>query len=168
MTSTLPVVVAGVDTHTDTHHVAVVSTTGAPLADAQFPTTWSGHRDLLRFVTAQGRIQVVGVEGTGSYGAGLTRYLRQAGVPVAEVTRPARHVRRLHGKSDPIDAYAAAATVLAGDRCPTPKVTSGDVEAIRALHLVRRSAIRPAATPSGRSSRCWSPHPNTCAPSCVS
>lgn len=142
MTSELTDVIAGVDTHAETHHVAVLTTTGARLGDAQFPTTSKGYRDLLAFVTGLGRITTIGVEGTNSYGAELTRFLRQAGVKVVEVIRPARQVRRLRGKSDPIDAYAAAQAVLAGDDLPTPKNADGDVEAIRVLTIARRSAVK--------------------------
>jgi transposase len=144
MTSERVPVIAGVDTHAETHHVAVVTAaTGARLGDAQFPTTQAGYRDLLRFITSYGQVTTVGVEGTNSYGAGLARYLRRGGVKVLEVIRPTRKARR-NGKSDPIDAYAAAAAVLAGD-LPTPKAANGDVEAIRALHIARRSAVKARA-----------------------
>jgi transposase len=136
-------VIGGIDTHADTHHAAVITTTGARLGDAAFPTTAQGYRDLLAFVTGLGRITTIGVEGTSSYGAEITRFLRQAGVRVVEVVRPARQIRRRRGKSDPIDAYAAAQTVLAGhDLLPTPKHADGDVEAIRVLTVARRSAIK--------------------------
>lgn len=142
MTSERVDVIAGVDTHAETHHVAVIAATGARLGDAQFPTTGQGYRDLLSFVTGLGRVTTIGVEGTNSYGADLSRSLRQAGVTVVEVIRPARQVRRLRGKSDPIDAYAAAQAVLAGDDLPTPKNADGEVEAIRVLMIARRSAIK--------------------------
>ncbi|WP_371744502.1 IS110 family transposase [Georgenia sp. TF02-10] len=146
MASAPAAVIAGVDTHADTHHVAVVAAaTGTRLGDAKFPTTEAGYGDLLRFITSHGQVTTVGIEGTNSYGAGLSRHLRSAGVKVAEVLRPARQVRRRHGKSDPIDAYAAASAVLAGDRLPAPKAADGDVEAIRALHLARRSAVKARA-----------------------
>ena len=111
-------VVGGVDSHADTHHAAVVTMTGGRLGDQEFPTTPGGYRQLVAFVTGFGTVQTVGVEGTNSYGAGLSRHLRQAGLEVQEVIRPKRPVRRLRGKSDPIDAYAAAAAVLAGDDLP--------------------------------------------------
>ena len=148
MTSDFTGVIAGVDTHADTHHAAVVTATGAHLGDEEFPTSEDGYLQLTRFITSFGQIQTVGVEGTNSYGAGLSRHLRQAGIRVQEVIRPKRTVRRRRGKSDPIDAYAAAAAVLAGDDLPTPKSTDGDAEAIRVLHAVRRSAVKARANAS--------------------
>jgi transposase len=142
MTTELVDVIGGIDTHADTHHVAVITTTGARLGDAAFPTTAQGYRDLLAFVTGLGRVTTIGVEGTNSYGAEVTRFLRQVGVRVVEVIRPARQIRRQRGKSDPIDAYAAAHAVLAGHDLPTPKHANGDVEAIRVLTIARRSAIK--------------------------
>jgi transposase len=82
------------------------------------------------------------VEGTGAYGAALTRYLRTAGQAVFEVDRPDRTLRRQRGKSDPIDAYAAAAAVLSGAAAGSPKTRDGQVEAIRTLRVARRSAIK--------------------------
>ncbi|MGC0252511.1 IS110 family transposase [Pseudactinotalea sp. Z1748] len=97
---------------------------------------------MLSFITSLGRITTIGVEGTNSYGAELARFLRQGGVVVVEAIRPTRQVRRLRGKSDPIDAYAAAHTVLAGHDLPTPKNADGDAEAIRVLTIARRSALK--------------------------
>lgn len=141
MTAEPPDVIAGVDTHAETHHVGVISTTGGRLGDAEFPTTRQGYRDLLAFVIGLGRITEMGVEGTNSYGAELTRFLRRSGIRVHEVVRPARQVRR-HGKTDALDAYAAAEAVLAGHHLPTPKDSDGDVEAIRVLTVARRSAMK--------------------------
>ena len=99
-----PWVVAGVDTHKDTHHVAVLNAaTGAGLGDMQVPATPAGHDQLHDFVRSRGRIRMIGIEGTGSYGAGLARALRAAGAPIREVIRPKRSQRR-RGKSDPIRA----------------------------------------------------------------
>lgn len=141
MTTTIPEVIVGIDTHTDTHHVAVITVTGAPIADAQFPTTPAGYREIAAYITDHGRVRVIGVEGTNSYGAGLARYLRSASWNVKEVIRPGRQLRR-KGKSDPLDAYEAARTVLAGVNLPEPKTSDGDAEAIRYLHATRRSAIK--------------------------
>ncbi|WLS43303.1 transposase [Micromonospora profundi] len=101
-------VVGGVDTHGDTHHAAVVDEVGRHLADHEFPATPAGYRRLLAWLRSFGRLDRVGVEGTGAYGAALARMLAQAGVAVVEVDRPDRKVRRSKGKSDPVDAYAAA------------------------------------------------------------
>lgn len=135
-------VVARVDTHADTHHVAVLSTTGARLGDQQVPTTPAGHEPLLTFVRAFGQIQLIGIEGTSSYGAGLSRYLLAHDVEIREIIRPRRAARR-HGKSDPFDAYAAAGQALAEpDSLPLAKTGDGVVEQIRVLLTVRRSAIK--------------------------
>jgi transposase len=135
-------IVGGVDTHADTHHAAVLLMHGGRVADAEFPATAAGHAQLLAWLRGFGRLHAVGVEGTGSYGAGLARHLHAAGVRVVEVSRPDRRQRRLAGKSDPLDAYAAAEAVLAGRATALPKLGTGIVEAIRALHLTRASAVK--------------------------
>lgn len=136
-------VVAGVDTHAETHHVAVLdAATGGVLADKKFPTGHAGYAALLAFVCAFGQVVRFGVEGTNSYGAGLSRHLRAAGHTVVEVVRPNRAERRLRGKSDPLDAISAARTAMAPDRLPTPKTRDGVVEAVRVLLTTRRSAVK--------------------------
>lgn len=141
--ATLPVeVIAGIDTHADTHHAAVINTTGQHLGDAEFPTTAAGYAALTAFLTAFGTITRVGVEGTGSYGAGISRHLHTAGLEVVEVIRPNRQLRRLRGKSDPIDAYAAARTALAESEPAIPKIADGPAEAVRYLLVARRSALK--------------------------
>ena len=139
---TQAVVTVGVDTHSDTHHAAVIDSVGRPLADDGFPTTPAGYRQLLAWAQSHGEVAGFGVEGTGAYGAGLARHLRAAGQVVIEVDRPDRKTRRQRGKSDPIDAYAAAAAVLSGAATGTPKTRDGRVEAIRTLRVARRSAIK--------------------------
>jgi transposase len=138
-------IVGGVDTHADTHHAAVLLLNGGRLADAQFPATAAGYAHLLDWLRGFGRLHAVGVEGTGSYGAGLTRHLHAAGVRVVEVNRPDRRQRRLAGKSDPLDAYAAAEAVLAGRATALPKLGTGIVAAIRALHGTRAGAVKARA-----------------------
>lgn len=135
-------VVAGIDTHADTHHVAVIDRTGRRLADAGFPATFAGYQAILAYLTAFGAVRVIGIEGTHSYGAGITLHLQRAGLRVVEVLRPNRQVRRMRGKSDPIDAYEAAATALAGGDHPEPKVLDGPIEALRYLFAARRSAVK--------------------------
>ncbi len=103
---------------------------------AEFPATAAGNTDLLAWMRSFGRLHAVGVEGTGSYGAGLSRRLRDAKVQVVEVNRPDRRQRRAKGRSDPLDAYAAAEAVLAGRATAVPKAADGIVESIHALHLV--------------------------------
>lgn len=135
-------VVGGVDTHQDTHHAAVELMNGARVADAEFPATARGYAQLLAWMRAFGQLHAVGVEGTGSYGAGLARHLRHEGVAVIEVNRPDRRQRRAKGKSDPLDAYAAADAVLAGRATAVPKGGDGAVESIRAVHLARAGAVK--------------------------
>ncbi|RWA16087.1 IS110 family RNA-guided transposase [Mycolicibacterium elephantis] len=133
-------IVAGADTHVDTIHVAAISTTGALIGDQEFPTTRAGYAAAIRFLTSLGQVERIGVEGTASYGAGFTRALTAKGFEVVEVTRAVKSTRRLKGKSDPLDAYSAARTALAGEGLAAPKddATAG----LRALHLARRSAVK--------------------------
>ena len=140
--ATTAAVTVGVDTHSDTHHAAVIDAVGRPLADVAFPTTPAGYEQLLVWARGHGQVSAFGVEGTGAYGAALARHLRAAGQVVIEVDRPDRTTRRQRGKSDPIDAYAAAAAVLRGTANGTPKTRDGQVEAIRTLRVARRSAIK--------------------------
>jgi transposase len=136
-------VTGGVDTHGQTHHAAVIDQVGRPVADAEFAATPAGYRALLAWLRRQGPlIERVGVEGTGAYGAGLCRYLRGQGVLVVEVDRSDRKTRRAKGKSDPIDAYAAARAALSGAASGTPKTRDGRVEAIRVLRVARGSAVK--------------------------
>ena len=134
-------VTGGVDTHLDTHTAAVIDPVGRVLGTQQFPATASGYTALLAWMRGFGRLQRAGIEGTGAYGAGLARRLREQGLEVIEVDRPNRKTRRFQGKSDPIDAIAAAKTALAGERTGTPKQRDGRVEALRNLRVARRSAI---------------------------
>lgn len=139
--STRPgVVFAGADTHADTIHIAVVTEHGQDLADQEFPTTAAGYAQAISFVATHGVVQTFGIEGTSSYGAGLARAARTAGLDVIEVNRPDRHERRRKGKSDPLDAYAAARAV-AFQRATTPPKDE-QIEGIRALLNVRRSAVK--------------------------
>ncbi|WP_306188986.1 MULTISPECIES: IS110 family transposase [unclassified Streptomyces] len=133
-------VFGGVDSHADTVHVAVISDNGGHLADAEFATTAAGYAAALAFLTAHGRVSAIGVEGTSSYGAGFTRTARAHGHQVVEVNRPDRAERRRTGKSDPIDAYAAARAALSGRADSAPK--DDTVAGIRALHNAARSAVK--------------------------
>ncbi|WP_327039060.1 IS110 family transposase [Micromonospora maris] len=135
-------VIGGVDTHRDTHHAAIIDNTGGLLDDAEFPATAAGYADLLAWMRSFGRLTAIGVEGTGSYGAGLARHLTGQKVTVVEVDRPDRRTRRSKGKSDPIDAVAAARATLAGTAMGTPKTRTGPVEAIRALRVARQGAVK--------------------------
>lgn len=135
-------VVGGIDTHTDLHQAAVIDGIGRHLATGQFETTPEGYQRLLDWLRSHGEVLAVGVEGTGAYGAEIARFLTANGVTVVEVDRPDRKARRDNGKSDPIDAYGAATAVLSGRAGGTPKARNGIVEAIRALRVVRKSAVK--------------------------
>lgn len=135
-------VAGGVDTHADVHVAAVIDQIGRELGHKSFPSTMSGYVELRAWLGEHGRVTVVGVEGTGVYGAGLARSLIAGGVHVVEVDRPDRKARRFHGKSDPLDAYAAARAALSGRASGTPKSRDGNVELIRVLRVARSSAVK--------------------------
>lgn len=135
------VVVLGVDTHQRTHHAAIVAADGRPLADREFPATSSGYRQLWQWATTFGRITHAGVESSASYGAGLTRLLQAEDVHVIDVNNPDLTRRYAHGKTDQLDAYAAAMAVLTGRADAVAKDTRGVVESVRMLYLARSSAI---------------------------
>ena len=134
--------VVGVDTHQRTHHAAVVDSAGRLLASEAFPASASGYAQLTGWANRFGNVSVFGVESTGSYGAGLTRHLLAAGYPVNEVNRPDKTTRAHHGKSDPIDAEAAARAVLSGRATASPKITTGIVETVRMLKVSRDGAVK--------------------------
>jgi transposase len=135
-------VTVGVDTHADQHVGVALDQLGRLLGTRAVPSTAAGHAALLAWAGGLGRVERVGVEGTGSYGAGLSRWLRARGVAVVEVERPKRPAHRGRGKSDPVDAEAAARAVQAGTATARPKAGTGAVECIRALHSTRRSAVK--------------------------
>jgi hypothetical protein len=132
-----------VDTPQDLHVAAALDQLGRVVGTRTFPTTTAGYRRLLAWLRRHGRLERVGVEGTGSYGAALARHLTAAGVQVYEVARPNRQVRRRHGKTDVVDAIAAARAVLSGEATGTPKSHDGPVEALRTLKAVQRSGNDP-------------------------
>jgi transposase len=135
-------VILGVDTHKDTHVAAVITIVGVLVATAAFPTTTAGYRQLLAWARSFGLVHRAGVEGTGCYGAALARYLRRQHLTVVEVNRPDRAARRRHGKSDAVDATAAAHAVLSGRATGTAKSGDGPVEMLRMFHLARASAVK--------------------------
>ena len=134
-------VTGGIDTHSDTHTAAALDPTGRLLGHQQFPATATGYAALLAWLRGFGHVVLVGIEGTGAYGAGLALHLRVAGIALVEVDRPDRSTRRHHGKSDPIDAEAAARAAQSGRATGIPKHRTGQVEALRVLRVARRSAI---------------------------
>lgn len=135
-------VIGGVDTHKDVHVAAVVDDVGRILGVESFSNDTKGFRRLHTWMARQGEIDRVGIEGTGSYGAGLARHLIRHGVEVLEVCRHDRQRRRMKGKSDTVDAEAAARAALARDMVATPKTGTGSIEAIRALRIPRNSAMK--------------------------
>ena len=133
-------VVGGVDTHLDVHVAAAVDPVGGLLGVASFPATPAGYHDLSSWLGSFGPVERVGVEGTGSYGAGLARHLSASGLVVVEVDRPNRQARRRNGKSDELDAIEAARAVLSGRARGAAKSATGKVEALRTLLVAKRSA----------------------------
>jgi transposase len=144
MASEERIVIGGVDTHKDVHVAAVIDDRGKLLDTEMFFTTASGYADVLRWMRSFGTLVSVGVEGTGSYGAGLARYLAKEDIDVLEVNRPNRQLRRRRGKSDTVDAEAAARAALSGQATP-PKSQVGIVESIRVLRVAFTSARRARA-----------------------
>ncbi len=143
-----PRVTIGVDTHLDLHVAHAKDQLGRRLATVSVPTTPAGYRSLLAWARGLGEVEAFGVEGTGSYGAALARFLRAHGQVVVEVNRPDRQARRRRGKSDPLDAEAAARSVQAGEATVAPKAGDGVAEMLRCLRVARASAVK-ARTQAG-------------------
>ena len=148
MTNSLPSlpdaqnIIVGVDTHKYVHVAVAIDARGIRLGDHSFVADSGGYRDLIAWAATYGRIEAFGIEGTGSYGAGLARAIRRAGYWVAEVNRGDRRLRRAAGKSDTIDAEAAARSVLAGQSTAIPKTADGAVEMMRQLKVARDTAVK--------------------------
>jgi transposase len=138
----LPRVTIGVDTHKDLHVAAARDQLGRRLGTTMAPATGAGYAELLAWAHSLGEVAAWGVEGTGSYGAGLARFLCRHRQRVLEVNRPDRAARRRRGKSDPVDADAAARTVQAGEATGVPKAQDGVVEMLRALRVARQTAVK--------------------------
>jgi len=135
-------VVIGVDTHQDQHVAVAIDQQGVRLAECYVPATTHGYRDLERWSRKLGEVRAVGIEGTGSYGAGLARFMTGRGFTVIEVNRPDRSIRFQKGKSDPTDAEMAARAVLSGVANATPKSGEGETEIIRMLKNTKDSAVK--------------------------
>jgi transposase len=140
--ATSRVVIAGIDTHKELHVAAVIDTGENVISTRSFSITRAGYRALIRWVRTFGDVVRVGVEGTGSYGTGITRHLTDAGIEVLEVDRPDRSDRRRKGKDDDLDAISAARAALHNRRTSTPKSKDGAVESLRVLRVTRQTAIR--------------------------
>jgi transposase len=133
-------ITGGVDTHADVHVAAALDPIGGLLGVQEFPATPGGYTRLLDWLGGFGTVCLVGVEGTGSYGAGLARHITGAGVRVVEVDRSDRQDRRRQGKSDPLDAVSAARAAQSGRARGAPKGRDGAVEAIRVMMVAKRTA----------------------------
>jgi len=169
----------GVDTHLDIHVGAVISQAGKLLGTHIIQTNQSGYLELLDWARAFGILERAGIEGTGTYGAALTRYLIKNGIYVGEINRPDRSKRRLEGKSDPLDAENAARTVLSGSSKAIPKMQSGACEALRIISVARRSAVKArtqainqlrallVSAPQDVRDKLWKSKPHECVAACI-
>jgi len=140
MSDSNQIVYGGVDTHKHTHVAAVVDEVGRIVNTKTFQTSRGGIGDLEAWLSGHGHVAVIGVEGTGAYGLGLSRYLTESGHRVIEVNRPNRQLRRRRGKSDTVDAEAAARAALNGEADTTPKTHDGIVESIRVIRVAFTSS----------------------------
>lgn len=173
-------VILGVDTHLDVHLGAVISHSGSLLGTRSVSVSLHGYEDLFHWATQFGQLEVAGIEGTGTYGAALCRYLQSKGIIVIEVNRPDRSKRRMHGKSDPMDTENAARVVLAETATAIPKDKTGACEAIRMVLVARRSAVKAksqamnqirallVSAPQEIRERLWRAKPQECAKACLS
>ena len=172
-------VILGVDTHLDVHVGALINVNGQLLGTLAVETQASGYLKLLTWAKSFGLLLRAGVEGTGTYGAGLALVLRENGVAVFEVNRPDRSKRRLEGKSDPTDAESAARSVLSGTSTAVAKTHSGAAEAMREISVVRRSAVKAktqainqirsllVSAPQEIRERLWDSKPANCVDNCA-
>jgi transposase len=136
------IIIGGIDAHSQTHHVVALDSSGRRLGSQEFPASQHGYHDALDWLAGFGVIDKIGIESTGSYAAGLTRFLLERDVEVVEVNQPHPHLRARRGKDDAIDAEAAALKALSGQATVVPKLTTGTVESIRILRVARDSAVR--------------------------
>src|SRR5215211_4853595 len=134
-------VVGGVDTHKDLHVAAVVDEQDRVRGSRCFATTRQGYRHMLAWMRSFGDVQRIGIESTGSYGAGLLRFMQGSGIEVLEVTTPDKHDRRRRGKNDDLDAQNAAHAAFAGKRTVTPKSRDGMIESLRVLKACPKTAV---------------------------
>ncbi len=141
LSSSQQAIVGGVDTHKDLHFAAVVDAYDRVLASSSFATTRHGYKSMLDWMQSFGEVKRIGIECTGTYGAGLLRYLQPFDIEILEVTSPDKTDRRKRGKDDTIDAENAAHAAFAGIRTVTPKTRDGMVESLRVLKVCRRTAI---------------------------
>ena len=172
-------VILGVDTHLDAHVGVIINGQGKMLGILSIETNVIGYRKLLKWARSFGDVYRAGVEGTGTYGAGLARFLSEQGIVVSEINRPDRSMRRFVGKSDPTDAESAARTVMSGQSRAIPKLQTGAAEAMRITSVARRSAVKArtqtinqlrsllVSAPDDIRGRLWHSKPEQCVKSCV-
>jgi transposase len=174
-----PEVILGVDTHLDQHVAVLIDSIGRIVGTRSISTNAAGYDELIRWAGSIGQLTRAGVEGTGTYGAALARRLGASGVKVLEVNRPNRSLRRMRGKSDPTDAENAARAVLTCEANAVPKSQSGVVEAMRAICMARRSAVKAKTqainqirallitAPAAIREKLWEQKPDKCAARCA-
>ncbi|WP_330109681.1 IS110 family transposase [Methylophaga thalassica] len=172
-------VILGVDTHLDVHVGAVINSSGNLLGTRAVSVSSHGYLDLLEWAESLGKLKQAGVEGTGTYGAGLCRFLTSRGIVIIEVNRPDRSNRRRQGKSDPLNAGNAARAVHSGTATATPKKQHGACEAIRIISVARRSAVKAktqamnqirgilVSGPQDIRELVWKTKPHDCAKACI-
>ena len=132
-------IAVGVDTHKHRHVAVALSPLGELVGEIAVAASAAGYRELVSWLAGLDGELMVGIEGAGSYGAGLCRDLQAVGVSVVEVERPRRRDRR-QGKSDRVDALLAAKRVLAGDGVSTPRA-DGNRAALSVLLVAYRSCV---------------------------
>ncbi|RGL37338.1 hypothetical protein DXC67_00975 [Collinsella sp. TF07-1] len=137
-------VFCGVDTHADSHWLCVLDWRGRKVLSRQFPADAAGYEALAGAIAAAGEPACVAMEGTSSYGAGLTRHLASLGMPVREALSPARMQRRRpgQGKCDEADAERAARAAMSGSKLGTPKSQDGWVDGVRCMLAARSGAVK--------------------------
>ena len=135
-------IVVGIDTHKYAHAAVALDQVGGVIATITIPVDRAGYTQLHRWASELGEQVDFGVEGSGSYGAGVTSFLRRRGHRVLEVNRPDRGVRHLRGKNDTIDAETAARAVLSGAATAVPKTADGTVEMIRHVKIAKDTAVK--------------------------
>ena len=172
-------VIPGVDTHLDKHIAVLIDGFGKYLGNLSIETNTTGYQQLFKWAQSFGKLRRAGIEGTGTYGAGLARFISKQKVQVFEINRPDRSMPRFRGKSDPTDAESAARTVLSGNVCAIPKLHSGAAEAMRIVSVARRSAVKARtqainqiralliSAPDNIRSKLWKSKPAECVNSCA-
>ena len=135
-------IIIGIDTHKEAHAAVAINGLGVRLGAMTLLASSRGYHEMESWAQSLGPVRAFGIEGTGSYGAGLARFLQERGHNVIEVNRPNRQIRHQHGKNDPLDAENAARAVLSGQARAAPKSGTSSVEMIRHLKVARDTAVK--------------------------